>query len=112
MFFQPETSHEENANPLLGMVTLGQLETVQNMVATNVYDINKQNEYGNCPVLEAAKSNNLQMLQILINAGARLDVADIFGNTPLTWAQKHNNTDMIALVDNCISVVVQDNTIR
>jgi ankyrin repeat protein len=50
-------------------------------------DVNAQNETGVTAVMGAANRGSDDILEVLIKAGARLDVADKEGRTPMRWAQ-------------------------
>ena len=50
-------------------------------------DVNAKNETGVTAVMGAANRGSDDILEVLIKAGARLDVADKEGRTPMRWAQ-------------------------
>lgn len=51
--------------------------------------------YGETPLHRAAAFAGEETIQLLIDAGAKLDAKDINGDTPLSWASWHGRPDPI-----------------
>ena len=50
---------------------------------------------GETPLHRAAAFGSLAVIQLLLDAGARIDAEDMNGDTPLTWASWHLRSDSI-----------------
>jgi ankyrin repeat protein len=73
------------------LVSLGQIKAVKEFIESDNIDVNLQNEYKNCAVLIAARNNDTNMLKMLIEKGAKIDVADSDGRTVTGWLKYHKN---------------------
>jgi len=75
-------------------------EKVNSYISTN----------GCTSLISAAKNNNLEMVQMLLNAGADKDIQDKDGWTALHWAAKNNSTYIIQrLLKKNANLDIQDN---
>jgi ankyrin repeat protein len=72
---------------LIDAVSSGQIDIVENLINTG-YNINEQTDLGTTSVMIAVNRNDINMLKILINAGAKLDICNCFGDTALSLANK------------------------
>ncbi len=61
-------------------------------------NINELDEYGFTPLIEAAIVDNLQISDLLLNAGASPNVRDVTGGTALHWAVENNNHELCKLL--------------
>lgn len=93
---------QEDRLTIMDLVELGQIEAVKKLLATDKYDVNQQDKFGNCAVLMAAIRNDLEILKVLQAAGARLDIEDHFKNTPLKWAKENENDEMVNFINKSI----------
>ncbi|XP_041042130.1 death-associated protein kinase 1 isoform X3 [Carcharodon carcharias] len=59
------------------------------------YDINQANKHGTPPLMIAAGCGNVQILNLLIQKGAKIDVQDKSGSNALYWAARHGHTEML-----------------
>uniref|UniRef100_UPI00398E40F0 death-associated protein kinase 1 isoform X3 n=1 Tax=Pristiophorus japonicus TaxID=55135 RepID=UPI00398E40F0 len=59
------------------------------------YDINQANKHGTPPLMVAAGCGNNQILNLLIQKGARIDVQDKSGSNALYWAARHGHTETL-----------------
>ncbi|XP_038624056.1 death-associated protein kinase 1-like [Tachyglossus aculeatus] len=55
------------------------------------YDVKQPNKHGTPPLLIAAGCGNVQMLQLLIARGSRVDVQDKAGSNAVYWASRHGH---------------------
>lgn len=62
------------------------------------YDINQANKLGTPPLLVAAGCGNIQILNLLIQKGAKIDVQDKSGSTALYWAARHGHTETLCFL--------------
>lgn len=89
-------------NPkFLYVVELGIIKDVQKYIDAK-YNINIVDEYGRSATIIAAERNDFEMLKMLVDAGAKLDVKDKFESSPLEQAKKNNNQEMIDFIENKI----------
>ena len=85
-----------------------QLQSLQSLHESGVY-FDARNSNRETALIWAAKRNdNPEVLEFLIDAGADLELMDIFGLTPLLAAAKHSNNPAIVhlLLDAGANVVV------
>uniref|UniRef100_A0A7M4ES03 Death-associated protein kinase 1 n=1 Tax=Crocodylus porosus TaxID=8502 RepID=A0A7M4ES03_CROPO len=59
------------------------------------YDVNQPNKHGTPPLLIAAGCGNIQMLQLLIKRGSRIDVQDKAGSNAIYWASRHGHVETL-----------------
>uniref|UniRef100_A0A8D2JAE6 non-specific serine/threonine protein kinase n=1 Tax=Varanus komodoensis TaxID=61221 RepID=A0A8D2JAE6_VARKO len=67
------------------------------------YDVNQPNKHGTPPFLIAAGCGNIQMLQLFLKRGARVDVQDKAGSNAIYWASRHGHVETLKFlhVNNC-----------
>ena len=73
-----DQTYDEGATALLEAVT---------MCSELGMDVNAVNSMGLTAVMGAANRGSDEIIQFLVDKGARLDVKDKEGRTPLTWAE-------------------------
>lgn len=79
---------------IVDVVSLGQLEDTRELIRRGL-DVDDPDENGNYAVTMAARRNDLEILKILIDAGAELNLFDGMGRKAITWARKYKNQEMI-----------------
>ncbi|NWX23851.1 DAPK1 kinase, partial [Aegotheles bennettii] len=73
------------------------------------YDVNQPNKHGTPPLLIAAGCGNIQMLQLLLKRGSRIDVQDKAGSNAIYWASRHGHVEMLKFLnDNKCPLDVKD----
>jgi ankyrin repeat protein len=55
-------------------------------------------DYVHYPLLYAVESNNIKLVQLLIENNCKIDISDRQGETPFTIAERHNNRQMYDLL--------------
>ncbi|MGE3318299.1 MAG: ankyrin repeat domain-containing protein [Candidatus Berkiella sp.] len=86
------------------LVELGQIDDVK-MLIKDGGDVNEADKHGNYPVIIAASRNDLEMLKVLVKAGAKLRVTNEDGDNAATWAKRHNNPEMVNYINEKVSPV-------
>jgi hypothetical protein len=61
-------------------------------------NLNKLDEYGFTPLIEAAIANNAEIARLLIESGADVNLADSTGGVALYWAAENNNVALCELL--------------
>ncbi|KAM6165186.1 LOW QUALITY PROTEIN: death-associated protein kinase 1-like [Erethizon dorsatum] len=59
------------------------------------YDVNQPNNHGTPPLLIAAGCGNIQILQLLLKRGSRIDVQDKGGSNAVYWASRQGHVDTL-----------------
>ncbi|NXX96464.1 DAPK1 kinase, partial [Centropus bengalensis] len=73
------------------------------------YDVNQPNKHGTPPLLIAAGCGNIQMLQLLLKRGSRIDIQDKAGSNAIYWASRHGHVETLKfLSDNKCPLDVKD----
>ncbi|NWU89173.1 DAPK1 kinase, partial [Upupa epops] len=73
------------------------------------YDVNQPNKHGTPPLLIAAGCGNIQILQLLLKRGSRIDVQDKAGSNAIYWAARHGHVETLKfLSDNKCPLDVKD----
>jgi hypothetical protein len=60
--------------------------------------LNRLDEYGYTPLMEAAIVDDVTMAQLLLSAGAEVNQQDLAGGTALHWAVENNNEQLCQLL--------------
>uniref|UniRef100_A0A2I3N2W0 Death associated protein kinase 1 n=1 Tax=Papio anubis TaxID=9555 RepID=A0A2I3N2W0_PAPAN len=63
------------------------------------YDVNQPNKHGTPPLLIAAGCGNIQILQLLIKRGSRIDIQDKGGSNAIYWAARHGHVDTLKFLN-------------
>ncbi|XP_069332396.1 death-associated protein kinase 1 isoform X3 [Eulemur rufifrons] len=63
------------------------------------YDVNQPNKHGTPPLLIAAGCGNIQILQLLIKRGSRIDVQDKGGSNAVYWASRHGHVETLKFLN-------------
>lgn len=74
----------------INRIVNGNYETILDFLLKNNAFVNKKDDYTNrTPLINAARSNKLAILNKLLNAGAEVDSVDNFGYTALLYAAQN-----------------------
>jgi len=92
----PKNQRELN-NQLLHAIANNKFEMATILIERGA-DINCANQYGNTPLIEAARLGNLEMAQILTEKGVNINCANQHGNTPLMEAARCGNLEMVKIL--------------
>lgn len=83
-------------NPLLTAVRLGDLKTVKKFVEYGM-DVNTSSD-GMSALMVAARYNKTEIIQFLLDNGARLNDKDEFGFNALKYAELSNATEAVQIL--------------
>lgn len=67
----------------------------------NSYDVNQPNKHGTPPLLIAAGCGNIQMIELLMKRGARIDIQDKAGSNAIYWASRHGHVETLKFLHSC-----------
>lgn len=89
---------DERGDQLLAATRKGDLATVKRLLDEGV-NVNSRTRYDSTPLFFACDRGNLEMVRLLIERGADLNVKDNFYNaTALTWAMSKEHNEIVALL--------------
>ena len=81
---------------LLDASKRGHVDKIKIIITNNKkVNINYQNKYGHTPLMCATMHNHYDVVQVLINEGADVDIVDINGNTTFLLAVQCGHVDII-----------------
>ena len=82
----------------------GNTEEVVRLMSSLKVDVNSMTEYHSwnqsTPLIEAADNGHNDVVELLLEAGAAVNIGDKYGITPLIWAALNGNIDMVKLLLN------------
>ena len=84
---------------LMLAVIRGNSEAVTTLITWNA-DANVHNLFSATPLMVAAKRRNLKIADLLLDAGAKVLVANSCGKTAIDIARANNDATMITLLEN------------
>ena len=73
----------------------GDTSTVQNMLDQGEMDVNKDLAFGKTAIFYALEEDDDEMVRLLLEKGAKVDIRDDEGRGPLTMAAKKGKDDMV-----------------
>ena len=76
---------------------LGIAKKVAELISSGA-DVNEKDSDGNYAVICAATNNDYEIMKLLLDAAARINVTNAAGVTPLYYARKYNGSDMSNLL--------------
>jgi ankyrin repeat protein len=85
---------KSTVNPFCISIAKGDIETVKKLLELGA-DVNEKSN-GMTPVMYAAKFNRVEILKLLVEKGAKLDVKSEKGLTAETYAKQSNANDALA----------------
>ena len=89
---------DERGDQLLAATRKGDLATVKRLLDEGA-NVNSRTRYDSTPLFFACDRGNLEMVRLLIERGADLNVKDNFYNaTALTWAMSKEHHEIVALL--------------
>ena len=80
----------------------GDLQSCLKILRSGCIPVNSVDSDGSTPVICAARSGNAKVIEVLIGAGANLEISDVEGWSPLHWAAETGQLHVIGvLLDRC-----------
>lgn len=92
---------------IIDLVSIGRIEEVKKLIASGC-DVNEQADLGYCALFAAINRNDVPMIKLLIDAGARVDV-ECWGESALSRARKNNYVEIVTIIEN---ILERDNNIE
>ena len=91
---------EEDYKQFYGLISLRQVEAVDEILEKQKLNVNKKDKYGFYPVRIAATRCDLEMLQLLVKYGAKksLSKKDYFGRNLLDLSHHCQNQKLTAYI--------------
>jgi len=76
------------------------IKRVEEILKDKGFDVNKADKYGRTPLFLACDKNNIELVTLLLNNGAKESVnkANQYGGTPLFRACNKNNPELVTLL--------------
>ena len=104
-------SQEAQKGELFTAINAGNVDKVRTIIQANPALVNAENELGSA-LQQAALTGNLEVVKILIQAGANPNAGQNYGMTPLMWAINGGNKDVILYIVNLpnIDLNAKDNS--
>ena len=91
-----ETVTKRSVDPFCISIVKGDIDTVKKLIELG-QDVNKKSN-GMTPAMYAAKYNRLDVLKLLVDKGARLNVKSAKGMTAKKYAELSNAQDALAFI--------------
>lgn len=87
----------------------GNIEITKKLLHQSRQHLNTKNKVGFTPLHIAAISNHVEVVEVLLKAGAKIDIQDNDGNTPLHRAIMNNQPEMVGfLIDQGADVEIEN----
>ncbi len=85
--------------PLVEAAEYGDIRRVKEIIKLGEANINATNAAGLTAVTIAAMNNNLELLRVLVQAGADVNIRGKNNQNAVDWARAHDNKEMLQLID-------------
>ena len=85
-------------NELLLSAKRGNVDMIRRVLSTFMVDINFTTVNNISPLLVAAYKGHEDVVQLLLDRGAKPNLADHMGHTPLHWAASHGHKGVVQLL--------------
>lgn len=93
-----ETTVRYESGSLLNAVETKDLTQVKEIVSSENYQINEQNEKGETPLLIATHNNDVDIAKVLIDAGADVNKQDNIEDSAYLYAAAQGKTEILAYI--------------
>lgn len=91
---------KQNQNPLIEAARKRNKEFVKKILTYTKIDVNSQDYFKYTALGVASSWGDAEIVKMLLDAGANVNIQDIFRNTAMYWAKYHNLREVIDLLDN------------
>jgi ankyrin repeat protein len=100
LLYHEQVCDDDGTTQLHEAVSQGKKELLPLLL--QIYDVNVTNNFGNTPLYCAARKNNVEMLEVLLDAGAKVNVKNRRGTTLLFGLiSPSSDQKIVALNDSC-----------
>jgi hypothetical protein len=76
-------------------------EVIELIDLMNYDDINTQNDFGISPLMWFCGNGNIDIVKILLNKGAKIDLKDDWGYDALYYAKTRNHQEIVNILEDC-----------
>ena len=87
---------------LIDLISQGIIDEVREEIA-NGCDVDEKDYVGCCAVLKCVERNDSDILEILIEANANLEVKDPLGNSALSCAKRYGHDKIVTMIENALA---------
>lgn len=103
-------SDEQNVNVLFKAITHDSVESIEQILHDNKFDVNSRDAYQWTPLMCACHRGDVAIVRLLLGAGAKVNVRDTAGNGPLSIAKQCNHQDVYKLIENRLDEICNIDT--
>lgn len=90
-------------------VRLNQISNIKNILKQNKTDINRSDNFGDTPLIDAVRYNYTDIAKVLICNGANVNITDTYNLRPIDNAIKNNNQKIVKMItDKTLSFCKKD----
>lgn len=93
-----DSHNTKDINLLLRAVTNENVDSIEQILSRNEYDINLRDNHVWTPLMCACRRGDVAIVELLLNKGAKVNVKDAAGNTPLSIAKSCNHSGVYELL--------------
>lgn len=93
-----DIENDEEETPFDLAVYVENSDMVHLFLENRKINVNKAGFCGTTPLQRAVESNDIELVKLFLNYGAKVDVKDDFGETPLSMAKENGNKEIIRLL--------------
>lgn len=96
---EPCAIDEQGSNAFMGVAFKGHLDTAQWLLENTECDVNHRNYAGQTALMMAALFDRVELVELMLTAGANPDVQDLRGNTAESLARGQGLGKMIKILE-------------
>lgn len=93
-----DIENDEEETPFDLAIYVENSDMVQLLLENRKINVNKAGFCGTTPLQRAVESDDIELVKLLLDYGAKVNVKDDFGETPLSTAKENKNKEIIQLL--------------